>query len=410
MSLDINLTGVEKTSNKKTTLTDNSDTFYPSQKAVKTAVDAKENTITAGTTAQYFRGDKTFQTLDKTAVGLSNVDNTSDANKPVSTATQTALNAKFNTPTGTTAQYLRGDGTVATFPTIPDTSDFVEKSDFTSHSILAKQSGASDPVAVSIGNNEILGRKSGGGSNIEGLSVSEVKSLLNYTASDVGAVATNSVITGATKTKITYDAKGLVTSGADATTADIADSSNKRYVTDANLTVIGNTSGTNTGDETQSSILAKLGFINKQQFGGTVTATTSETIVHTYSFSANELSADAILHFETQFFRVSPSANGTFRLKLNTSNTLVGSVQLATNGMGGNTTTFASMRRKLTISGGNIIGFPASTSTASDLISSTIATLNASIDVTQPLWFFVTYQPSGSGDSATCSFSHLKNF
>jgi hypothetical protein len=410
MSLDINLTGVEKTSNKKTTLTDNSDTFYPSQKAVKTAVDAKENTITAGTTAQYFRGDKTFQTLDKTAVGLSNVDNTSDANKPVSTATQTALNAKFNTPTGTTAQYLRGDGTVATFPTIPDPSDFVEKSDFTSHSILAKQSGAGDPVAVSIGNNEILGRKSGGGSNIEGLSVSEVKSLLNYTASDVGAVATNSVITGATKTKITYDAKGLVTSGADATTADIADSSNKRYVTDANLTVIGNTSGTNTGDETQSSILAKLGFINKQQFGGTVTATTSETIVHTYSFSANELSADAILHFETQFFRVSPSANGTFRLKLNTSNTLVGSVQLATNGMGGNTTTFASMRRKLTISGGNIIGFPASTSTASDLISSTIATLNASIDVTQPLWFFVTYQPSGSGDSATCSFSHLKNF
>lgn len=58
----------------------------------------------------------------------------------------------------------------------------------------------------------------------------------------------NAAITGATKTKVTYDAKGLVTSGADATTADIADSSNKRYVTDANLTVIGNTSGVNTGD------------------------------------------------------------------------------------------------------------------------------------------------------------------
>jgi hypothetical protein len=34
------------------------------------------------------------------------------------------------------------------------------------------------------------------------------------------------------------------------TTADIADSLNKRYVTDANLTTIGNTSGTNTGDQT----------------------------------------------------------------------------------------------------------------------------------------------------------------
>ena len=33
----------------------------------------------------------------KTDIGLSNVDNTSDANKPISTATQTALNLKINT-------------------------------------------------------------------------------------------------------------------------------------------------------------------------------------------------------------------------------------------------------------------------------------------------------------------------
>ena len=61
-------------------------------------------------------------------------------------------------------------------------------------------------------------------------------------------VTSNTAITGATKTKITYDSKGLVTNGSDATTSDIADSSNKRYVTDAQLVVIGNTSGTNTGD------------------------------------------------------------------------------------------------------------------------------------------------------------------
>lgn len=78
------------------------------------------------------------------------------------------------------------------------------------------------------------------------------------TAADVGAVAANAAITGATKTKVTYDAKGLVTSGTDATTADINDSSNRRYCTDAQKTVIGNTSGTNTGDETHSSILTKI--------------------------------------------------------------------------------------------------------------------------------------------------------
>jgi hypothetical protein len=63
-------------------------------------------------------------------------------------------------------------------------------------------------------------------------------------------VTGNTAITGATKTKITYDSKGLVTVGADATTADIAASTNKNYVTDAQQTVITNTSGTNSGNQT----------------------------------------------------------------------------------------------------------------------------------------------------------------
>ena len=58
------------------------------------SITGKENTLAAVSTGQYWRGDKTWQTLDKSAVGLSNVDNTSDANKPVSTATQAALDGK----------------------------------------------------------------------------------------------------------------------------------------------------------------------------------------------------------------------------------------------------------------------------------------------------------------------------
>lgn len=53
-----------------------------------------EGTIAAGTTSQYWRGDKSWRTLNRAAVGLGNVDNTSDANKPISTAQQAALNAK----------------------------------------------------------------------------------------------------------------------------------------------------------------------------------------------------------------------------------------------------------------------------------------------------------------------------
>jgi len=73
------------------------------------------------------------------------------------------------------------------------------------------------------------------------------------------AVVPNGAITGATNTKITYDAKGLVTAGSSATTADIADSADKRYCTDAQKTVLGNTSGTNSGDGAANSSSMYIG-------------------------------------------------------------------------------------------------------------------------------------------------------
>ena len=47
--------------------------------------------------------------INKTMVGLGNVDNTSDANKPVSTAQQTALDAKLATSTATTLLAAKAD-------------------------------------------------------------------------------------------------------------------------------------------------------------------------------------------------------------------------------------------------------------------------------------------------------------
>lgn len=93
-------------------------------------------------------------TLTKSDVGLANVDNTSDANKPISTATQTALNAKVSTSTTVNGQSLSANVTL--------------------------------------------------------------------------------------------------------TTANIADSTDKRYVTDAKLAVLNNTSGTNSGDETATTLGTKI--------------------------------------------------------------------------------------------------------------------------------------------------------
>ena len=89
-----NVSGLWK--NKQLASTDISDFNTATDARVVAGITGKENTITAGTTTQYWRGDKSWQTLDKAAVGLGNVDNTSDANKPVSTAMQTALNLKYD--------------------------------------------------------------------------------------------------------------------------------------------------------------------------------------------------------------------------------------------------------------------------------------------------------------------------
>jgi len=128
---------------------------------------------------------------------------------------------------------------------------------------------------VDLGNNILNARsihaKGTGGAGHLGLKHQSANITASASESSIGANATgdpvwkndgnaiqnimlrNADITGATKTKITYDAQGKVTAGSDATTADINDSANKRYVTDANLTVIGNTSGTNTGDNATNS-------------------------------------------------------------------------------------------------------------------------------------------------------------
>ncbi|MFA5397140.1 MAG: hypothetical protein WC346_14115 [Methanogenium sp.] len=77
----------------------------------------------------------------------------------------------------------------------------------------------------------------------------------------------NADITPGTFTKITFDEKGLVTNGTGSTTSDVEEVTDKRYVTDAHLVILGNTSGVNTGDETQTTIKQKLGSASVSQDG-----------------------------------------------------------------------------------------------------------------------------------------------
>lgn len=158
-------------------------------------------------------------------------------------------------------------------------------------------------------------------------------------------VIKNATITGATKTKITYDSKGLVTGGADATTADIADSTNKRYVTDANLTTIGNQSGTNTGDETATTIKSKLGITTlsgsntgDQDLSGLVTKTTT---VNSKALSSNIVLTTADIadstgkRYQTENQNTYNDATSSIQTQLNAKQ---GTLTLTTSGTSGAST------------------------------------------------------------------------
>jgi hypothetical protein len=110
---------LDKTAAGLSNLDNTSDSGKPVSTAMSSALSAKQSTITAGTLSQYFKHDKTWATLDKAAVGLGNADNTTDAGKPISTATQTALDLKL---ADSNAMKLAGAQTVAgtkTFSNVP---------------------------------------------------------------------------------------------------------------------------------------------------------------------------------------------------------------------------------------------------------------------------------------------------
>jgi len=77
-----------------------------------------------------------------------------------------------------------------------DLSGLVAKSAYTpAHSILIQQSGTGSPTALSIGNNTLVGRLSGGGSDIDDLSASDVRTLLSINNVDNTSDATKDAAT-----------------------------------------------------------------------------------------------------------------------------------------------------------------------------------------------------------------------
>ena len=165
-------------------------------------------------------------TLVKADVGLGNVDNTSDANKPISTATQTALNAKQNTlVSGTNIKTINTQS-------ILGSGDITIGGSATWGSITGTLSTQTDLQTALNGKQNTI----------------TTGTISQYFRGDLSLATLDKTAVGL----------GNVVNADTTTTANITDSSNKRFITDAQQTVLSNTSNTNTGDNAVNSLYSGL--------------------------------------------------------------------------------------------------------------------------------------------------------
>ena len=344
------LNGKEDIANKENTTLDSSITKYPTNNLVKTNLDLKDAISTSQTATLEFRFDKKHihattgiggalapltgnitlfagtNRVNVTSIMLHNdsveptfsseFERSADSLPYVTGQDNIIVATMYNQlPTKVTYKILRsGTNIYGTFLTtslkgavnglaeldgtgkVPSSQlpsyvdDVVEVANFSALPVT----GENGKIYVTIDNN--LTFRWSGSAYVE-ISSSLALGELSTTAyrGDRGATAyTHSQLTSGNPHNVTKSDVGLsnVANSDTTTTANITDSSNKRFVTDAQLTILGNTSGTNTGDQDLSSYATKNVTLERKTASYTLVAGDNNKLIEMNVATANNVTID----------------------------------------------------------------------------------------------------------------------
>jgi hypothetical protein len=298
----------------------------------------------------------------RTLLSISNVDNTSDLNKPISTATQTALNAKADNSFSTIA--VSGQSNVVA-DSAADTLTLVAGSNIT-----ITTDATTDAITIAA--------TSGGVSDGD-------KGDITVSGSGTTWTIDNSVVTLAKIANASASSK-LLGSGASGSGAAYSE-----ITLGTNLSMSGTTLNATGGGSGGVSLLAQ------SNAAISLTGTTTETTLATYTLPANTLGANGILRI-TSFWSCNNTANnhtarvrfggtlGTVYLTDNLNSRLNG--QGITHIRANNAT-----NSQKAFAGNNFVG--------SSFTSGTVAVTTSSVDTTSNVDVVISGQLANSGDNMT---------
>lgn len=221
--------------------------------------------------------------------------------------------------------------------------------------------------------------------------------------------------------------------------------SDDNYVTDAQLVVIGNTSGTNSGDNatnttsnayadakvadtiadgvttvapSQNAVFDALALKQnnlvlgkKGNASSPVTGTTTETILESIFVPAGSVAVDDIIYIRNRVFKTGATGGFTVRYRINSSNSISGSSVLGFVTLGIGSTRSQGLERTLNLRASNTIEVvDNTTSIAYENTSISNANVNITFTYTSGFWILITGQLTSVADSIVNSNYIIQKF